>query len=544
MKFRLIDTLCRMAASAIVIGTALVFLPCQTTDAISLDPLDYFSYTYTITFSQNYVQEGDVFYADLEGKATCIKNAPIHPTEVYIRGRVVGCHIDSGNRIALNSGYATTISPVPSHEGEVITAFQEIALYFPWGSPAGKYQVTAELIEAKFKAGGLWFDVTSAFPQQQNMGYAFYKVTEPAPPQPTTTPPVQPTTTPPVVPTTSTTPPTTSAPPQTSTLPTSTPPTTTGPSIPVEPTTTKPDPGEPSIPPGATDITSFTDMAGNISAPFFVSSADGFASVSVEPGTIISGQNGKVPAWLMLSRITTSDQMAEDALVTGNAYEVLPNGSGFYPRANISLSYYDAQIPAGMDENLLLVARWDDRIEEWVAFENPIVDTEKNTASVSFYESGIYTILAPVSPPVFDIRDIQIFPTNVAPGDEVNLRCRVTNTGTVAGYYELVFKLNGSTQEVKRISLAGGESREITFSVIRNSPGTYNVEINGLTGSYQISASELPATHTTTNTTTTSAPPPNLDEEGSNWIWAVHAINGVLLLVAIILVLVWRIKKR
>jgi hypothetical protein len=52
---------------------------------------------------------------------------------------------------------------------------------------------------------------------------------------------------------------------------------------------------------------------------------------------------------------------------------VLPNGSGFYPRANISLSYYDAQIPAGMDENLLLVARWDDRIEEWVAFENPIV---------------------------------------------------------------------------------------------------------------------------------------------------------------------------
>jgi hypothetical protein len=173
-----------------------------------------------------------------------------------------------------------------------------------------------------------------------------------------------------------------------------------------------------------------------------------------------------------------------------------------------------------------------------------LFDTEKNTASVSFYESGIYTILAPVSPPVFDIRDIQIFPTNVAPGDEVNLRCRVTNTGTVAGYYELVFKLNGSTQEVKRISLAGGESREITFSVIRNSPGTYNVEINGLTGSYQISASELPATHTTTNTTTTSAPPPNLDEEGSNWIWAVYAINGVLLLVAIILVLVWRIKKR
>ena len=108
-----------MAASAIVIGTALVFLPCQTTDAISLDPLDYFSYTYTITFSQNYVQEGDVFYADLEGKATCIKNAPIHPTEVYIRGRVVAVKLRE-NKIHLIPGYATTFPRYLPMRDEVI----------------------------------------------------------------------------------------------------------------------------------------------------------------------------------------------------------------------------------------------------------------------------------------------------------------------------------------------------------------------------------------------------------------------------------------
>jgi len=530
MAVRRIDILCRMAASTLVICMALVFSPCQTTNAISLNPLDYFSYTYSITFNQTYINEGEVFYAELEGQAACIEDAPIHPTEAYLRGRVVGHHIASGTRISLNSGYETTISPVPSRKGEIITAMQEIALYFPWGSPDGEYHITAELIEAKFKAGGLWFDATSAFPQQQDMGDAFYNVTEPSTTNPpiTSTTPVQPTTTSPVIPTTT-------EPPHTTTTPTTTPPTT----ITTEPTTTRPDPGGPSIPPGATDITGLIDETGYVRAPVLVSSADGFSCISVESGNVATMQNGKVPSWLMLSRTTTESQMTEDILMIGNAYEVLPEGAVFKLQAKISFSYYDAQLPAGMDENLLLIARWDNQAEEWIALENPVIDSNSNTISASFYESGIYTTLAPVSPPVFEIQNLRVFPTTVAPGEIVSIQCNATNTGTIAGYYELVFKLNGSTQEVKRISLAGGESREIHFAVIRSSPGTYAVEINGLAGTYQIAGSELP-----TVTTTASAPPPNLEEKDSSQTWIIYAVNGILLIIVGILVLNWRVKKR
>jgi hypothetical protein len=283
-----------------------------------------------------------------------------------------------------------------------------------------------------------------------------------------------------------------------------------------------------------------TDEAGKISAPVLVSSADGFSSINVKPGITVSTQDGKVPGWLMLSRTTTEGQMTEDTMIIGNAYEVLPEGAVFEPQATISFSYYDAQLPTGMDENLLLIARWDNQTEEWIALENPVIDSNSNTISASFYESGIYGILAPVSPPVFEIQDLQIFPTTVAPGELVSMRCRVTNTGTIAGYYELVFKLNGNTQEVKRISLAGGETREINFTIIRNSPGIYTVEINGLAGSYQIAASEAPTV--TATTTATSAPPPDLEEKGFNWVWIVYAVNGILLIIAIILVLKWRTK--
>ncbi|MCK9525005.1 MAG: hypothetical protein RBS96_08475 [Dehalococcoidales bacterium] len=145
--------------------------------------------------------------------------------------------------------------------------YQEIALYFPPGSPAGEYEVTAELIEARLKTGGLWFDATSAFPKEKTMGNAFYKVDEPTPavPTTTTTPPVT-TTAPPVGPTEPTTGPTTKP---TTTTPSE--PTQTDPAEPTKPTTstipttkptTEPEPGNPSVPPGATDITGLIDAHG------------------------------------------------------------------------------------------------------------------------------------------------------------------------------------------------------------------------------------------------------------------------------------------
>lgn len=532
-----------MTAGAILTFVALAFAPCQPSTAASLNPLDYFSYTYTITFNQTYVNEGEVFYADLEGVATCTKDAPVHPTEAYIKGRVVGRHLEDQTRVALNSAYSTTISPVPSREGEVITASQEIALYFPPGSPAGEYEVTAELIEARFKTGGLWFDATSALPQEKTMGNAFYKVAKPEPAEPTTTttPPVT-TTAPPVGPTEPTTGPTTKP-----TITTPSEPTQTDPAEPIKPTTsaipttkptTEPDPGEPSVPPGATDITGLIDTNGAVSAGVFASSADGLASIQVEPGTTLTMSDGKIPAWLMLSRSVSTVQTSDGKMATGSAYELLPEGISFNSHAMVYISYYDGQIPAGMDENLLLIARWDEIANTWIALGNSEVNGEHNTISAPIYQSGVYTILAPVSGPAFVIDDLSISPTSAAAGEMVSIQCQATNQGSTAGYYEITLKLNGNIQEVRKISLAGGASRVISFGIIRNSPGVYNVEVNGLRASYQVTGSQSPTTHSTT------LPPPSPSEETVfYWVWILYAFNGILLIVLILLARHWLVKK-
>lgn len=541
MDIRRCNAICRTGASAIIAFIALAYVPCQPSAAASLSPLDYFSYTYTITFNQTYIDEGEVFYAQLEGVATCTKDAPVHPTEAYIRGRVVGRHLASGTRIALNSGYSTTIASVPSRKGEVITANQEIALYFPPGSPAGEYEITAELIEARFKTGGLWFDATSAFPRQQNMGNAFYKIPEPTPVEPTvtTTPPVT-TTAPPVEPTEPTTQPTTTVPSE---------PTHTDPVEPAEPTTTplppttpttKPEPGKPFVPPGADDITGIIDAHGVVSGDIYIASADGLASLQVEPGTNLRLPGGEIPAWLMLSRSTSPGQTREEALIVGNAYELSPEDISFEPHGVISLPYYDGQIPAGMDENLLLAARWDEMTNTWIALGSSEVNGKHNTISAPVYQSGIYTVLAPVSGPVFKIDDLQISPSSAAAGEIVSIQCRLTNKGFTAGYYELTLRINGSIQEVKRVSLAGNTSRVISFGVIRNSSGTYNVDVNGVIGSYQITSSQMPTTHSTTIPIQSDADP---QATVFYWEWVIYAFNGILLIVLILLARHWLVKK-
>ena len=265
MTTRNIAGIRRLLTCTLLILVVLAMVPLRSTYATLPDPFDYFSYSYTITFNQKYISEGEVFYAQVEGNAICTKDAPVHPTEATIKGRVVGRHIASGTRFALNSSYVVLISPVPSKKGEVITATQEVSLYFPPGSPDGEYQITAELIEAKIKIGGLWVDITSAFPQEQDMGKAFYNVTKPTTVEPTTT--IPPTTTTPVDPGMPTTQlPTSSAPKTTTTATTATttpPPTTTSSTKPSQPTTTTApvDPTKPTTTPPTAEPSKSTQPA-------------------------------------------------------------------------------------------------------------------------------------------------------------------------------------------------------------------------------------------------------------------------------------------
>jgi hypothetical protein len=62
----------------------------------------------------------------------------------------------------------------------------------------------------------------------------------------------------------------------------------------------------------------------------------------------------------------------------------------------------------------------------------------------------------------------------------------VTNTGELEGDYALILKLNRVVAEVKKITVAGGDSQEVVFSTARDEAGAYSVEVNGLEGSFTV----------------------------------------------------------
>lgn len=152
---------------------------------------DYFQLSYDpVSFSQNEIQGSEVFYATLQGRATCSQDLPVPASEASITSRVVAEHTVSGARVTLNSSYTVTINPFPSKEGDTTEINQDVPLKFPAQAESGDYNVIGKLVEAKVKVAFVWGEVTDYLPQEQLMGMVEYIATEPAPTsEPTPTPP-------------------------------------------------------------------------------------------------------------------------------------------------------------------------------------------------------------------------------------------------------------------------------------------------------------------------------------------------------------------
>ena len=62
----------------------------------------------------------------------------------------------------------------------------------------------------------------------------------------------------------------------------------------------------------------------------------------------------------------------------------------------------------------------------------------------------------------------------------------VSNTGESEASHKLLLKVNNNIADTKDIMLAGGQKTTVTFTVVRYATGTYQVDINGVTGSFNV----------------------------------------------------------
>ena len=96
---------------------------------------------------------------------------------------------------------------------------------------------------------------------------------------------------------------------------------------------------------------------------------------------------------------------------------------------------------------------------------------------------GSFTVLKPAA---YAVSGLAVSPTSAEGGMDITVSFNVVNTGEVRGEYTAALYIGDAAEASRKISLAGGESRQVTFTVKRSEPGTYNVSVDKLSGIFHI----------------------------------------------------------
>jgi len=88
----------------------------------------------------------------------------------------------------------------------------------------------------------------------------------------------------------------------------------------------------------------------------------------------------------------------------------------------------------------------------------------------------------------FVVENLNISPEAVEPGENVTISVDVGNVGEAGGTHTVELMIDGELENSATVLLNPGESQHISFIVTRDTEGTYSVEVDGLTGSFEVRA--------------------------------------------------------
>jgi len=154
----------------------------------------------------------------------------------------------------------------------------------------------------------------------------------------------------------------------------------------------------------------------------------------------------------------------------------------------LTLSYDPDGLPG--NTSLILIACYEPG-HGWTELEpaySDVAQVNKVTALIS--HASIFAILTKIVPPPppasaqFKLSELVINPAQTEVGEPVTISTIVQNTGEVEGSCTLTLKINGEIEQSKETTLAAGESRQVSFTAVKDEPGTYAVAIDGLTGEF------------------------------------------------------------
>ncbi len=448
----------------IALTTALCLVSVSSNPASAVSPQDYFSFSYDVQLSKSRVQGSELFEATIKATGNCTNTLPLPfsvASEAEITGRIIARHQASGANVTLNSSYTLTIDPFPGQEGETTQVQLVVPLHFPSWSQPGTYSVIAELTEASVSG----ISVTVLLPSSQTVQ-------------------------------------------------------TVGSITYVAPdvvgggggggggggtATTKVNIS------GVSATTSLmVNSSGVVQETCQLKTLDERASLDIVKGTKLLDSRGNALASLSGSEVGTPPAPPPGTAIV-SAVDFGPDGATFEPVITLTMDYDPESLPDGMTEDELYIIYWDS--SRWQTLPS-VLDTEANTVSAQISHFTQFAIagklptaqastttpsLTPsppvpaVEPPSFTISALSITPDEVKAAQKVTVSAIVTNTGGSRGGYTIILKVNGIEESRKQLIFDAGAGQKVSFDIVKNLTGTYEVDVNELVGSFIVTEATEPA---------------------------------------------------
>ena len=88
--------------------------------------------------------------------------------------------------------------------------------------------------------------------------------------------------------------------------------------------------------------------------------------------------------------------------------------------------------------------------------------------------------------PKFSVSNLSITPNSVKVGEPVNISIYVTNNGMQTGKYSVVLRIGGVVENISDMTLSPGANQTASFVVVKDTPGDYYADIDGLGGFFNV----------------------------------------------------------
>ena len=246
---------------------------------------------------------------------------------------------------------------------------------------------------------------------------------------------------------------------------------------------------------GLTPVIDSVTTQGRFTENVTAKSEDLKATLYIPEGTIGLNRSGSFLTSISIKEHENYPKPPQNYIIITPVYHITPDGATFEPSIDLTISYDDSSVPELLAEKNLVVATCDTRGNEWEILESTVDPVNDNIKSkVSHF--SFFAVLAPIRPASFSVTELSITPAEVYIGENININALITNTGDLTGDYELSLKLDDEIVETKKVTLAGGDSETVSFSVTPNTAGEHNAGIEDLMAIFSVKEPKAPAAFT------------------------------------------------